>query len=87
MRSALPEGPAPDLRAPADPVARARGPGGRAGKVVVVDNPKRRLEDRLPEGVEVAVQERAEGHRRRGRRRRRHIDADATVVVLPATCR
>src|SRR4051812_50088838 len=27
-----------------------------AGKVVVVDNPKRRLEDRLPEGVELAGQ-------------------------------
>ena len=28
-----------------------------AGKVVVVDNPKRRLEDHLPDGVMVAVQE------------------------------
>src|SRR4051794_41590603 len=27
-----------------------------AGKVVVVDNPRRRLEDWLPEGVEVVVQ-------------------------------
>jgi bifunctional UDP-N-acetylglucosamine pyrophosphorylase/glucosamine-1-phosphate N-acetyltransferase len=37
------------------PVAAAQEAG--AGKVVVVDNPKRRLEDRLPEGVELAVQE------------------------------
>ena len=49
------------------PVAAAQEAG--AGKVVVVDNPKRRLEDRLPEGVELAVQQRAQRHRRRGRRR------------------
>src|SRR4051794_41658981 len=36
------------------PVAAALEAG--AGKVVVVDNPKRRLEDHLPEGVLVAVQ-------------------------------
>src|SRR5262249_4146990 len=32
-----------------------------AGKVVVVDNPKRRLEDHLPEGVVTAIQEQPNG--------------------------
>ena len=41
------------------PVAAALEAG--AGKVVVVDNPKRRLEDYLPEGVELAVQEKPNG--------------------------
>ena len=36
------------------PVTAAQEAG--AGKVVVVDNPKKRLEDWLPEDVEVAVQ-------------------------------
>ena len=41
------------------PVAAALEAG--AGKVVVVDNPKRRLEDRLPDDVIVAVQEEPKG--------------------------
>ena len=38
-------------------VDAARGAG--AGRVIVVDNPKRRLAEHLPDGVEVAIQERA----------------------------
>jgi len=41
------------------PVTAAREAG--AGKVVVVDNPKRRLEDHLPEGVVTAIQEQPNG--------------------------
>ena len=37
-----------------------------AGRVVVVDSPERALERVLPEGVELAVQERRERHGRRG---------------------
>ena len=60
------------------PVAAALEAG--AGKVVVIDNPKRRLEDYLPAGVELAVQEKPNGTggavaaaadaHRRGRHRR-----------------
>ena len=83
MRSALPKVLHPLCGRPLIlwPVAAALEAG--AGKVVVVDNPKRRLEDRLPEGVEVAVQERAERDRAtRSPRPATHIDADATVVVI-----
>ena len=71
MRSALPKVLHPLCGRPLIAVAgrrRAARPG--AGKVVVVDNPKRRLEDRLPEGVEVAVQQEPNGTGRRGRRGR-----------------
>ena len=50
------------------PVAAALEAG--AGKVVVVDNPKRRLEDHLPEGVELGDPGEPERHGRRGRRGR-----------------
>jgi bifunctional UDP-N-acetylglucosamine pyrophosphorylase/glucosamine-1-phosphate N-acetyltransferase len=61
MRSALPKVLHPLCGRPLIlwPVAAARAAG--AGKVVVVDNPKRRLEDRLPDGVEVAIQEEPRG--------------------------
>jgi bifunctional UDP-N-acetylglucosamine pyrophosphorylase/glucosamine-1-phosphate N-acetyltransferase len=62
------------------PVAAAREAG--AGKVVVVDNPKRRLEDRLPEDVIVAIQEQPKGTGDAVASAGSHIDADATVVVL-----
>jgi bifunctional UDP-N-acetylglucosamine pyrophosphorylase/glucosamine-1-phosphate N-acetyltransferase len=57
MRSALPKVLHPLCGRPmiAWPVAAAREAG--AGRVIVVDNPGRRLEAGLPEGVEVAVQE------------------------------
>ena len=53
-----------------------------AGKVVVVDNPKRRLEDRLPEDVEIAIQEQPKGTGDAVAAAGTHIDADATVVIL-----
>jgi bifunctional UDP-N-acetylglucosamine pyrophosphorylase / glucosamine-1-phosphate N-acetyltransferase len=62
------------------PVAAAQAAG--AGKVVVVDNPKRRLEDRLPEGVAVAIQREPKGTGDAVAAAREHIDADETVVVI-----
>ena len=62
------------------PVAAALEAG--AGKVVVVDNPKRRLEDRLPENVEIAIQEQPKGTGDAVAAAREHIDSDATVVIL-----
>jgi bifunctional UDP-N-acetylglucosamine pyrophosphorylase/glucosamine-1-phosphate N-acetyltransferase len=53
-----------------------------AGKVVVVDNPRRRLEDHLPDGVEVAVQERPNGTGDAVAAAGSHIDATSTVVVI-----
>jgi bifunctional UDP-N-acetylglucosamine pyrophosphorylase/glucosamine-1-phosphate N-acetyltransferase len=62
------------------PVAAAQEAG--AGKVVVVDNPKRRLEDRLPDGVELAVQEVPNGTGGAVAAAGAHIDASSTVVVI-----
>ena len=53
-----------------------------AGKVVVVDNPKRRLADHLPDGVEVAVQEHPNGTGDAVAAAGSHIDATSTVVVI-----
>ena len=53
-----------------------------AGKVVVVDNPKRRLEDRLPTGVKVAIQPEPNGTGGAVQAATEHIDADTTVVIL-----
>jgi bifunctional UDP-N-acetylglucosamine pyrophosphorylase/glucosamine-1-phosphate N-acetyltransferase len=53
-----------------------------AGKVVVVDNPKRRLEDRLPESVEIVIQEQPRGTGDAVGAAATHIDTDATVVIL-----
>jgi bifunctional UDP-N-acetylglucosamine pyrophosphorylase/glucosamine-1-phosphate N-acetyltransferase len=53
-----------------------------AGKVVVVDNPKRRLADHLPEGVEVAVQEHPNGTGDAVAAAGSHIGATSTVVVI-----
>ena len=84
MRSAAAEGPAPALRAADDRCGRslaAREAG--AGRVVVVDDPKRRLAAHLPDDVEVAIQERAARHRRRRRAPPpAQIDADAPVLVV-----
>jgi bifunctional UDP-N-acetylglucosamine pyrophosphorylase/glucosamine-1-phosphate N-acetyltransferase len=57
MRSAVPKVLHPLCGRPliAWPVAAARDAG--AGRVVVVDNPRRRLEEHLPDGVELAIQE------------------------------
>ena len=69
MRSALPKVLHPICGRPMIlwPLLAARAAG--AERVVVVDNPKRRLAEHLPDDVEVAIQERAA--RDRGRRRRR----------------
>ena len=61
MRSSLPKVLHPLCGRPliAWPIAAAREAG--AGKVVVVDGPKRRLADHLPDDVTVAVQEQPRG--------------------------
>jgi bifunctional UDP-N-acetylglucosamine pyrophosphorylase/glucosamine-1-phosphate N-acetyltransferase len=53
-----------------------------AGKVIVVDNPKRRLEDWLPEGVETAIQEQPNGTGDAVASAAGQIDDDTTVVVI-----
>lgn len=53
-----------------------------AAKVVVVDNPKRRLAEVLPEGVELAVQEQPRGTGDAVRAAAHHVDRDAPVVIL-----
>ena len=53
-----------------------------AGKVVVVDNPKRRLEDWLPEDVALAIQEQPNGTGDAVAAAGEHIEADATVVII-----
>jgi bifunctional UDP-N-acetylglucosamine pyrophosphorylase/glucosamine-1-phosphate N-acetyltransferase len=57
-----------------------------AGRVVVVDSPEKALEGVLPEGVELAVQERANGTGGAVAAAMSHLglDPDATVVVLSA---
>ncbi len=82
MRSALPKVLHPLCGRPLIlwPVAAAREAG--AGKVVVVDNPSRRLEDRLPDGVEVAIQAEPRGTGDAVAAAREHIDPDATVIVV-----
>jgi bifunctional UDP-N-acetylglucosamine pyrophosphorylase/glucosamine-1-phosphate N-acetyltransferase len=81
MRSALPKLLHPLCGRPliAWPVAAAQDAG--AGRVVVVDNPKRRLDGQLPAGVEVAVQEEPRGTGDAVAAARDHI-GDETVVVL-----
>ncbi len=53
-----------------------------AARVVVVDNPKRRLADALPEGVVVAVQEQPRGTGDAVQAAAGDIDPDAPVVIL-----
>jgi bifunctional UDP-N-acetylglucosamine pyrophosphorylase/glucosamine-1-phosphate N-acetyltransferase len=62
------------------PLAAAREAG--ATKVVVVDNPKRRLAEHLPEGVDVAVQERPQGTGDAVRAAAAHFEEGVPVVVL-----
>jgi bifunctional UDP-N-acetylglucosamine pyrophosphorylase/glucosamine-1-phosphate N-acetyltransferase len=82
MRSALPKVLHPLCGRPLIlwPVTAALQAG--AGKVIVVDNPKRRLEDWLPEGVETAIQEQPNGTGDAVASAAEHIDGDATVVVI-----
>ena len=82
MRSALPKVLHPLCGRPLIvwPVVAAREAG--AGTVVVVDNPKRRLAEHLPDGVEVAIQEEPRGTGDAVAAAASHIDHDATVVVI-----
>jgi bifunctional UDP-N-acetylglucosamine pyrophosphorylase/glucosamine-1-phosphate N-acetyltransferase len=82
MRSALPKVLHPLCGRPLIlwPVVAAKEAG--AAKVVVVDNPKRRLEDRLPEDVVVAIQEQPNGTGDAVAAAGSHIDASSTVVVI-----
>jgi len=62
------------------PVAAAREAG--AARVIVVDNPKRRLADLLPEGVETAIQEEPNGTGDAVAAAASLIDPTSTVVVI-----
>jgi bifunctional UDP-N-acetylglucosamine pyrophosphorylase/glucosamine-1-phosphate N-acetyltransferase len=62
------------------PLAAAQEAG--ATKVVVVDNPKRRLQEHLPDAVEVAVQERPQGTGDAVKAAAGHFRAGVPVVVL-----
>ncbi len=82
MRSALPKVLHPLCGRPLIlwPVIAAEEAG--AGKVVVVDNPKRRLEDRLPESVKHAIQPEPNGTGGAVIAAVEHIEDDETVVIL-----
>jgi bifunctional UDP-N-acetylglucosamine pyrophosphorylase/glucosamine-1-phosphate N-acetyltransferase len=82
MRSAVPKVLHPLCGRPiiAWPVAAAREAG--AGRVIVVDNPKRQLEEHLPEDVEVAIQQESRGTGDAVAAAASLIDATATVVVV-----
>jgi bifunctional UDP-N-acetylglucosamine pyrophosphorylase/glucosamine-1-phosphate N-acetyltransferase len=82
MRSALPKMLHPLCGRPviAWPVAAATEVA--AEKVVVVDNPKERLREHLPETVAVAVQEQPRGTGDAVAAAAAHIDDDVTVVVI-----
>jgi bifunctional UDP-N-acetylglucosamine pyrophosphorylase/glucosamine-1-phosphate N-acetyltransferase len=82
MRSAVPKVLHPLCGRPliAWPVEAARGAG--AGRVIVVDNPKRRLGDHLPDGVEVAIQEAPRGTGDAVAAAAALLDPTATVVVI-----
>jgi bifunctional UDP-N-acetylglucosamine pyrophosphorylase / glucosamine-1-phosphate N-acetyltransferase len=82
MRSALPKVLHPLCGRPiiAWPVAAAQHAG--ASRVVVVDNPKRRLEEHLPAGVELAVQEEPRGTGDAVAAAAPLLDPQTTVVVV-----
>jgi bifunctional UDP-N-acetylglucosamine pyrophosphorylase/glucosamine-1-phosphate N-acetyltransferase len=62
------------------PVKAAQDAG--AGRVIVVDNPARRLQEHLPEGVEVAIQEEPHGTGDAVAAAAALIDPTSTVVVI-----
>jgi len=82
MRSAVPKVLHPLCGRPliAWPVQAARDAG--AGRVIVVDNPRRRLGGHLPEGVEVAIQEEPKGTGDAVAAAASLLDPTATVVVI-----
>src|SRR3712207_5400834 len=55
-----------------------------AARIVVVDDPRRRLEAALPPGIEVAIQDRPLGTGHAVQAAASHIDPDAPVLVLYA---
>ena len=82
MKSAVPKVLHPLCGRPliAWPVAAAQAAG--AGRVIVVDNPKRRLEEHLPDGVEIAIQQEPKGTGDAVAAAAAQIDPTATVVVI-----
>jgi bifunctional UDP-N-acetylglucosamine pyrophosphorylase / glucosamine-1-phosphate N-acetyltransferase len=62
------------------PIAAAREAG--AGRIVVVDGPKRALDGALPDSVEIAIQEEPNGTGDAVRSAADHIDKDDSVLVL-----
>jgi bifunctional UDP-N-acetylglucosamine pyrophosphorylase/glucosamine-1-phosphate N-acetyltransferase len=82
MRSAIPKVLHPLCGRPIVtwPVQAARQAGAR--RVIVVDDPKRRLEEHLPEGVEVAIQQEPRGTGDAVAAAAPLIDPTATVVVI-----
>jgi bifunctional UDP-N-acetylglucosamine pyrophosphorylase/glucosamine-1-phosphate N-acetyltransferase len=62
------------------PIAAAKAAG--AERIVVVDGPKRRLEEHLPKGVEVAIQEVADGTGGAVKAAAGHLHPEVPVVVL-----
>jgi bifunctional UDP-N-acetylglucosamine pyrophosphorylase/glucosamine-1-phosphate N-acetyltransferase len=82
MRSAVPKVLHPLCGRPliAWPVAAAREAG--AARVIVVDNPKKRLEEHLPDGVEVAIQQEPKGTGDAVAAAASLIGATDTVVVI-----
>jgi bifunctional UDP-N-acetylglucosamine pyrophosphorylase / glucosamine-1-phosphate N-acetyltransferase len=82
MRSALPKVLHPILGRPMIlwPILAAQEAG--AGRVVVIDGPKRPLNGLLPEGVEVAVQQEPKGTGDAVKAAANHIDPGAPVLVI-----
>jgi bifunctional UDP-N-acetylglucosamine pyrophosphorylase / glucosamine-1-phosphate N-acetyltransferase len=82
MRSAVPKVLHPLCGRPiiAWPVLAAQRAGAR--RVVVVDNPGRKLEGHLPDGVEIAVQEAPNGTADAVAAAAGHFDDESTVVVI-----
>jgi bifunctional UDP-N-acetylglucosamine pyrophosphorylase/glucosamine-1-phosphate N-acetyltransferase len=82
MRSAVPKVLHPILGRPMIlwPILAAREAG--AGRVVVIDGPKRSLNGLLPDGVEVAVQEEPKGTGDAVKAAASHIDPGAPVLVI-----
>ena len=88
MRSALPKVLHPICGRPMILWPLLRGAGGRgAERIVVVDDPERRLAEHLPDGVEVAIQEEPRGTGDAVVAAAAGIDPDAPVLSSTATCR
>src|SRR3712207_1987040 len=82
MRSATPKVLHPLCGRPliAWPIAAARAAG--AGRIVVVDGPKRRLADHLPRDVDVAIQEVPDGTGGAVKAAAGHLHPEVPVVIL-----